>query len=352
VRKTKPTTTPRPLQLLRAALAFLACLVLFSFQTARAQTKDDLDPAIHVSRARLAVLEHLRTYKHSRLPANEVELKLLGAPVFLTQQKRMHKPLPKPLPQLPDETFDLPEAFVDFLIYREGKIVALVRVVFQDDAPSTNVPDSAFQQPFTQAEWDQTSQRLAEFNAIAPDITKGPERFYPYLPDDMRSSQFRDWMPESEAERLKLTDEDLRRYVAVTFDLFVHMTWSWLEGIDCQELCLPAALVERPKTAEGFRAATEQLSQAVAQMNQFLNDLGTTSPEHQAAMAPYTAALYRGPTDKRLNELRLPGSPPSTALYVPELPASTPLYVTGMAGWDLYFAEVNGRLMIVDADYD
>ena len=182
--------------------------------------------------------------------------------------------------------------------------------------------------PFSEGNMDRTelqqvANELESFFEAAVDVSRGSERFYPYLPDDIRSMlkhpdrKFRMYTPPgavdpSWREKLaqdavsrsakpaplegldgwneKLSDEELRRLVASQLDAIVQQTFLIIGGYEKGFTALgnrlrPQALVSNP------REFIKLLEESIAQNRSLLQKAEFLSPDHLKVASRYMRRL-------------------------------------------------------------
>ncbi len=194
--------------------------------------------------------------------------------------------------------------------------------------------------PLSQAEWMQITKELVPLYDDALDITRGPERFYPYLPDDIRK-YFRlggeeGWwlfLPTEVVDQL--SHSELRQLAALTLDTGAHLAWLHLEGysVDPWFKDLPGGQLDNPQAVKTMML---QMSDVLKRMDTRLNERGALRPEHVALVRPYLRlALGEGGLRKKENPEELGSLPPSTTTYITRIATYA------------YIARLQGKLRIV-----
>jgi hypothetical protein len=193
-------------------------------------------------------------------------------------------------------------------------------VVFANNQP-TAILSSQEPSPFSigtmgEGELQQAARDLESFFADAVDVSRGSERFVPYLSKNIRTMlrhpdrKFRLYMPLGavdpswreklsdeavsrgvkanpleglEASVEKLSDDELRRFVALTIDAAIQQTWLAIEGLPGgRGPILPVqALVSNP------REYIESLADRVSQNRNVLKAAGVLTREHLALTSSY-----------------------------------------------------------------
>ena len=144
---------------------------------------------------------------------------------------------------------ELPEAFVLINLFKGEMLQEQALVMFRNSTPDTLFSPRE-RNPFSEgtmnrAELRQIAPEMDAFFSVAVDIARGPERFYPYLPDDIRSllkhpdENFRMFMPlravnstsfDQEVLKEKLSDTELRQFIALQLDGSVQALLLVAEG--------------------------------------------------------------------------------------------------------------------------
>jgi hypothetical protein len=244
----------------------------------------------------------------------------------------------------PTGTATPPEVIVLIATYRCGEPYRLFKVWFEGETPGVEYFTPSLGQNetgFEAGEWPLIAAELAAFYDDAVEITRGPERFYPYLPEDMHAYGVPMWsagswlgIPSAAAE--DLSDDELRLLVALLLDDSVHQVWMWVEQVAPRREWLEGLSVDRPAEF------TAGLSESVAEKKKVLRELGVFNPEHFAATRPYVRRLAgEGLSSKE-----------SSAWKIMGLPDSAELYRARLAGLHLYFSRVNSKLRIVFVHFD
>jgi hypothetical protein len=182
-----------------------------------------LDPETYT---RLAAEHLLKSVKAAKGATGQI--RALGPPVLLPDHARV-------------AARNIPEAFVVATIYVNGKFRESAVVTFSDGVPSERLsypsypPDGTGFLPLEEQEWKTMFAAVGDFYAVAADVTRGPERFYPYLPEnmhrmlDLRGEKNRMFLTP-EALRT-LSNDQLRRFVALSFDAMTLSVWLVLHGL-------------------------------------------------------------------------------------------------------------------------
>lgn len=234
----------------------------------------------------------------------------------------------------------LPEAIVAVAVYGPASYVERTySVTFrlnEPDAQHLYAPPE-LRLTFPPAELRRVNEELAAFLEVGLDISRGPERFYPFLPQDMHSyggwgSDNVAWMLPREVAA-QLSDDELRRLVSLALDLGAHVAWFSLEG-DLPDDWLED-FSEDTSDPDWPRKAAASFSKATARIKERLQKQGALNPEHTKAVAPYLRKLLgEGLVAKRWNGDHLPDVPRWTELYA------------GPACGAVYFVREGGKLRL------
>jgi len=310
-----------------------------------------------------AALEAVRRQR----PDEEIRIEAVGEPVL--------KPAGSGLLAI------APEAIVQVNLYSGEVVREQATVFFFENRPAT--PQfSPRDNPFSTAtmnkkEWEEISGELESFFAAAVEVNRGIERFYPYVPDDIRSllkhpdRKFRLYMPPgavdpSWRERLadeaaargtkpgplegvdgwkeKLSDDELRRFVALALDAIVQQSLLAVEGYskeasDQAARQRPQALVSNPR--EAIKLAEE----IVSQNKRLLEKAGVLNPEHLKLTSSYMERMIgKGSVVKEVSKPY-----PCPCFHLSSEDAE--LYVSSLGvpfgGPALHFSRTGGKLRIV-----
>jgi hypothetical protein len=265
-------------------------------------------------------LESIRkSLASGKLPPEEFRLELVGEPIVRPDCSRLH-----PKGATTNRGFapaDTPDAFVLVNLYSGEVIQEQAMVVFTNNQPSATL-SSREPSPFSigamdERELQQVAKELESFFAAAVDVSRGSERFVPYLRKDIRTllkhpdRKFRLYMPPGavdpswreklsanavsrgvkaspleglEALMERLSDDELRRFVALTIDSAVQQAWLAIEGLPGgRGPVLPPveALVSNP------REYIRSLEDRVSQNRNLLKAAGVLTREHLRLTSSY-----------------------------------------------------------------
>ncbi|MFQ5777690.1 MAG: carboxypeptidase-like regulatory domain-containing protein [Terriglobia bacterium] len=261
---------------------------------------------------------------------------------------------PEPLPlSLPE----LPKAIALVAAYRRGTLYRSFQVYFQPETPVVfslnvqNTPTIANSQlPLEEKEWHQVATELAPFYTTLLDITRGPERFDPYLPDTMRAygcpTAWGIICVDSQAyATIGLSEEELRRLTSQWLDFVAHSIWYRFEGLKRPEG--PRGDPGFPLDADYLRKLAGWASQNVEQMKDTLKSHGILGAAHLAISSVYLRRLVgEGMLAKESNTShKIKGLGRDAALYY------TQLY-GGQCAAHIHFARIKGRLRLVEIEFD
>jgi hypothetical protein len=316
-----------------------------------------LNPEYYAARALAAV-------QRQRLDEG---IEVIGAPVLKTAGSRLIE--------------IAPDAIVRINLY-SGEVVREQAMVFFFEGGPPMPQFSPQNNPFPQTtmnrkELAKISGELESFFAVAVDVSRGSERFYPYFPDDIRSllkhpdRKFRLYMPpgavdSSWREKLakeaaargtkptplegidgwqeKLSDDELRRFVALTLDTLIQKSLLEIKGYakkarDQAARQQPQTLVSNP------RKAIKLAEEIVSQNRRLLEKTGILHPEHFKLISGYMELMIgKGFVVKEVSQSNscpcFQLSPEDAALYVSPFGAPS-------GGLALHFSRMGGKLRIV-----
>jgi hypothetical protein len=274
-----------------------------------------------------------------------------------------------------------PDAIVRINLY-SGEVVREQAMVFFFEGGPPMPQFSPQNNPFPKTtmnrkELEEISGELESFFADAVDISRGSERFYPYFPDDIRSllkhpdRKFRLYMPpgavdtswrEKLAEeaaargtkttplegldkwREKLSDGELRRFVALTLDTLIQKSLLEIKGY--AKKARDQAARQRPQTlASNPREAIKLAEEIVSQNRRLFEKTGILNPEHLKLTSGYMELLIgKGFVIKEVSQ-----SNPCPCFHLS--PENSALYVSSFGspsgGLSLHFNRVGEKLRIV-----
>ena len=184
----------------------------------------------------------------------------------------------------------LPEAIAVAAVYEEGTFSDVGLVMFRGDTVNSRLSNTggAFEQ-MEEREWQNMTASLDSFFADAVDVTRGAERFVPYLPEnmrqmlDLRGEKNRIWLrPEAIA---RLSHDQLRRFVSLIFDQAVLTVWSEVSGVPWSSGFNASQIRRDPPSA------IASLEASTAAVRKALVDGGAVTPERMAAAQRYVRRL-------------------------------------------------------------
>ena len=238
------------------------------------------------------------------------------------------------------------------------------------------------------AELQQITKGLDPFFTTALDVTQSSERFYSFLPGNIRSlfkhpdRKFRMHMPPGAVDpswrevlsgetyypgkgsldgvdgwKKKLSDEELRRFVALSLDLIFQQVWLAFEGLegDLGSNLKPRLLISNP--AEYIK----QLEKSVSKNRRLLEDEDVLTSEHLKLTSDYMKQLLRPSTI--IKEVATPK--PCSCFLLPylgeefifnreselearkKIPEDAKLYLYRMANVNFHFSNVETNPQIV-----
>jgi hypothetical protein len=213
---------------------------------------------------------------------NSGEARSVGEPVLLPMVARS---------MVTRDARALPEAFVETATYVNGAFHEPAVVVFQDGRPDAHFSYSSSGGflPLEEREWREVSDALASFFEDAVDVSRGAERFNAYLPDDMRAM----FSLRAEKNRLflrpeavaSLTNDQLRRFMALTLDALALDAWMHLNGLDADSPWRPADVRQDPA------GVIQSLERLCNDERIKLKKAGALSPERLASDRAYVSRL-------------------------------------------------------------
>ena len=209
----------------------------------------------------------------------EQDVRVVGEPVIMPEAFRMSAPA------------GAPEAVAIVAVYEKGRFLDVGLVGFSDDKASSRLSNEngGFER-LDEEEWRDMTKIVDGFYAVAVDVTRGPERFVPYLPEDMRQmldlqgEKNRIWL-QPEAVR-SLSNDQLRRFVSLTFDQGVLSLWIELSGMTAPPLAVGPADIRRDPVA-----VIAALESSTAAMRRMLTDGGVITAERLTATQMYVRRL-------------------------------------------------------------
>jgi hypothetical protein len=221
--------------------------------------------------------------------------------------------------------------------FREPAIVS-----FSDGRPNVRFsypgPDDFL--PLEERDWQEISTLLDAFYRTAVDVTRGPERFDPYLPQDMR----RMLDLRGEKNRMFLTpdavrtlsNDQLRRFAALTFDHMVLRLSLELHDVQAPDTLFRPADIRRDAVA-----AIARLEQSAVEMRRLLAAAGVDA----ARMA--ASALYMR---RMLGEGYMVREDPARD-GISGLPRGARMFTVMLGGPLPHVIAQDGRLRIVAVDF-
>ena len=236
----------------------------------------------------------------------------------------------------------LPEAFVLATIAVNGKFRESVLAVFRDGVPDVRFSyrSSSGFLPLEEREWKELSAPLAAFYEVAADVTRGPERFDRFLPEDMRrmldlkAEKNRLFLPADAVRRL--SNDHLRRFVALHLDAIALAAWVALADIR------PAARLWSPR--EVRQEPERMIADAEQSLAAVRGELWTSG-----ALEPPRVAASTGYVRRLLGEGLVVREDPARD-GIQNLPRRTRMYTVDFASVFPHVVLIDGRLTIVAID--
>lgn len=290
----------------------------------------------------LAVASATQAFQLSRKRTDDVRVELVGNPVLLPDHRSLHaRRSPTSSSRTP------PDAIVPAVVRAGGVFRESVLVVFRGEQGATEFSynGSPGFLPLEEQEWREVSAALDKFYETAVDVTRGPERFNPYLPKDMRmvlgspAPGRRLLLPPQSIQR-DLSNDDLRRYAALMLDMASLNQWMEFEGID-RTADLPKHVSPASNPHEFIRA----LAPVLGARRRMLKELGAFEARHLEASTPFLRRM--------LGEGLVAREDPRRD-RITHLPAGARMYAAPLGGFTAalfpHFILVNGRMLIVAFD--
>lgn len=306
----------------------------------------------------------LESVKNQR-SVDGLNLEIVGEPVLKPDGSGLHA--------------NAPDAIVRVNLNKGTTVGEQAMVVFANNRP-TRTLFSPQESPFSKGTLDrpelqQVANELDSFFTAAIDVSLGSERFYPYLPKDIRSllkhpdRKFRMYMPPGAVDpswreqlaregvrrsaldglagwKEKLSDNELRRFVALQLDVVVQQSLLGVKGyvkeaMDQASRQRPEALVSNP------REFIKLLEENISQSRSLLEKTEVLSSEYLIKASGYMKLMIgQGFVVKEISK------PDPCPCFISS-PADATLYVTSWGspsgGLALHFARTGGTLRIVCA---
>lgn len=235
------------------------------------------------------------------------------------------------------------------LVIFSGKRPAIIRFSSQKSFFPEGKPD--------RAELRRIHEELDSFFVAAMDVTRGSDRFYPYLPDDIRSlfkhsdRKFRMFMPlravnptsfDTEGLKAKLSDEEVRRFAALQLNSIVQQAMLLLGGVDLKAIA--QANSQRPQALESNpREYIRSLEKSVAENERLLKGAGLFNSERLRKASRYLKLMIgQGYVIKEVRK-----SDPCPCFLA--APSTETLYVTSLTNLMLHFTRTGGGIRVACA---
>jgi hypothetical protein len=345
----------------------VSVLGLFSYLPAAGQQANS-DPQAKVVKPESYAAAALELVK-KQLSVDGLNLEIVGEPVLKTDVSGL--------------IAAAPDAIVLVNLNSGATVKGQALVIFSSNRPATTLfspPKGGFSVgTLDQTELQQVANELDSFFTAAVDVSRGSDRFYPYLPDDIRSMlkhpdrKLRMYIPPgavdpSWREKLaqdavsrsakpaplegldgwneKLSDDELHHLVALHLDVVVQQTFLLLRGYEKEVMAQanrqrPEALVSNP------RKFIKLLEESIAHNKSLLQKSEFLSPDHLKVSSRYMRRVIG--QGFLIKEVSKPD--PCPCFMSP--PADAALYVTSFGspsgGLTLHFTRLGGSLRIVCA---
>lgn len=345
--------------------------------------------------ARLALASVRKSYISQGENTEEFRFELFGDPVVRPDRSELRTDALSRDQRL-EAAVPMPEAFVHINVYRENAFKERATVTFMNRKPDVRFsgrksPGDVFSKGIMdEAEFKDVVEKLDPFFSVAVDVSRDSERFHSFFPYNIRSllkhpdRKFRLNMPPAAVdpswrERLlkeagprntgpgslggmdnwkkRLSDKDLRRFVALTLDLAVQQNWLAFEGLepDPDTRLQIQLLVSNPKEY------IKLLEKTVSQNRRLLEKAGVLAPSHFRLTCGYIKQLI----GQSIIVKEVPKPEPCPCFLLPFLgekyvssraselevmnnvPEDASLYLFGMAGMRLHFSNVDAIPRIV-----
>jgi hypothetical protein len=285
-----------------------------------------------------AALEGLRL---ARKDTSDLRVELLGDPILLPDHRAFHRDHTRTAGRTP------PDAIAAAAIRARDVFRESVLIVFRGEQGQAEFSynGSPGFLPLEEREWREVSAALERFYASAVDVARGPERFHPYLPEDMREAlgspapKRRLLLPLEAVER-ELSNDELRQYAGLMLDMAALNQWMEFEGLD-RFADLPRQLSPNKDS----RAFIRGLASVLAERRRTLKNLGAFEPRHIDACVPFVRRL--------LGEGLVAREDPARD-RITHLPEGSRMYAAPLGGFTAalfpHFVLVNGQIRIVAFD--
>jgi len=243
-------------------------------------------------------------------------------------------------PQTEDQrTLNIPVApLVSVAVVRGEQIeeMYLARLVAGAPELENFAPDPSTLLPFTVADWQKIAPEFAPFYQTALDISRGSERFDPFLPADTPARA----MFEAAARR-KIGPPEMRRLMMLGLDVLFHRVWLEFE----QRSRPPDEPLQDAPPARRFEAGVAYAEKELREMRQQLRALGALSPKHVTQCLPYVRRYAGEALVLRTQvSVAIAKNPSSVEAYYVPVISYPRLYLT--------FARLGGKLQLVDFALD
>jgi hypothetical protein len=304
-----------------------------------------LSPAEYGERAVESVRETLRLRNVS---LDDVRIEPVADVDVVPNHATLHRP-----GSMPIGAASFPDALVRVGIWRGRRFEQTTTVVFRGTGsriePSYNGSQGFL--PLEEAEWRHVAAALEPLYAAAVNGALGWQRFLPFLPDDMRKvlrrerPKMRLGLPPTAVD--VLSQDDLRKFVALIFDAAVLRHWAEFEEVGGFKGAGEVDDVIRTVSnqAQDPRALIARLEESLSRVRGRLQDLGAFDQEHLARTAGYLRRVIgEGLVAREAPERdRITGLPRGARMYSPPLGGWSAAYFP-------HFIVTDGRPMLVAID--
>ncbi|MCI0724963.1 MAG: hypothetical protein L0338_39265, partial [Acidobacteria bacterium] len=233
----------------------------------------------HLAReeARVAAEKKIFEYRR-RLPAQRVEI--FGDVALPPDHARLHKKDAPPAADPAEEGWLKTVApLANVAVLKDDSVIEQYIALFpQKDVIVIQFGQGPSWLPFTLVEFPKIAPELSAFYKTGLDITRGPERFEPFLANDLHV-----YAPMEDFTGRKMTPVEVRRHAVVALDQMFHQVWMEFElrHFNPDGETMDVADLTR------FESRMALVEKRLRAKKRELNALGARSPAHIAACLPY-----------------------------------------------------------------